>query len=535
MVTRPRVSQTSPVELVSWVLSGRIRFPSFQRSYRWEHEDVTKLFDSVLRGHPIGTLIIWRHPADTDTLRLGPLTIAAEARPDAFWVVDGQQRVISLVGALTAPPETADPRFRIFFDLRENEFVSADRHRQVPEHWFPLPAAMSTAETLAWQRKRPRLTDAELTRCFTVMTAIRDYPIAMYVIEGDDNMGHYTQIFQRINSSGVSLRRDEIDHARRAVSDQADGSDLAMLGSVARRLGFGTIPTRVLAQSILATREDRSRRASLAALSDDERREAVQTAAQALGDAVDFLREEAAIPHVRLLPYPVFLPVLVRFTALFGPPEGRVAELLRRWIWRGSALGMAPRGSTATLRKYSETVKGDPAASVDRLLGMLPPYTTWRPDLNATRLDEAQTKVNLLGMLSRHPRILVQPRGGDDLVGTVADPQGLMEQAGGPLFPITANRGALYETMANRLIHTRDVSVGDIRRALSHEELDPEVLQSHFIDDRGLDLWRRGEKGEFVTHRAALVRTAIAEHVQENALFGFPDGPDPTTLRIPET
>src|SRR5690348_13986422 len=114
-VTRPKVDSALPSDLVDWALQGRIRIPAFQRSYRWGRHDVTKLFDSIFRGYPIGNLLVWQRPAAAESVTLGHLKINAPDINNAYLIVDGQQRIISLVGALTATPETVDPRFRIYF------------------------------------------------------------------------------------------------------------------------------------------------------------------------------------------------------------------------------------------------------------------------------------------------------------------------------------------------------------------------------------------------------------------------------------
>ena len=99
-VTKPRVDRTRPTELVEWALTGRIRIPHFQRPFRWEKDDIRQLFDSIFRGYPIGALLMWRRPASAGPLEIGPLVIDATETPDALWVIDGQQRITSLVGAL---------------------------------------------------------------------------------------------------------------------------------------------------------------------------------------------------------------------------------------------------------------------------------------------------------------------------------------------------------------------------------------------------------------------------------------------------
>jgi hypothetical protein len=70
---RPRVEYRTPVDLVNEVKSGLIRMPPFQRGFKWEAGDVVRLFDSLVRGYPIGNLLVWRRPATCSACsRLNP-------------------------------------------------------------------------------------------------------------------------------------------------------------------------------------------------------------------------------------------------------------------------------------------------------------------------------------------------------------------------------------------------------------------------------------------------------------------------------
>lgn len=521
-VTRPRVEQTRPVELVDWARRGRLRIPSFQRSFRWEREDVVKLFDSVLRGYPVGTLLMWRRPAAAARLEIGPLAVDAPEAADAYWVVDGQQRVTSLVGALAAPDDTVDPRFRIFYDLEAGRFVSAGRREPVPEHWFPVRAALSNVSVLAWHRDRPWITDAELDRCDDVIQAIRDYLLPVYVVTGDDEHA-VREMFDRLNNSGHRLTQAEIFDALHTVTDQMEPSNLAALAAAVKGFGFGEIPDRILVRSVLAIRHGHVDRDFRREFRDDaDRQEAFKKTEHALGVVVDFLRDEVGIPHARVLPYMLFVPVLTRFVALFGPPEGRAAELLRRWVWRGSAVGVAPQGTTLALRQNALAVAEDPVLSADRLLRLLP-REAWLPDPRAFRLHQPQAKLNLLALLSRRPRILATPPGAESRVGAPIDPVWLLQQGWNPLVTVTTSEDWRRETIASRLVHPRDVPDRAIRKAIGRA--DAEILRSHFIDEVALrDLPEH--ENFFLVRRFAQLETAIEEHVQENALFGFPDGPE---------
>ncbi|WP_462186594.1 DUF262 domain-containing protein, partial [Frankia sp. CcWB2] len=69
-------------ELLDNARHGQIRIPRFQRGLRWMSSDVEKLFDSIYKGFPIGTLLFWRRAPPAGTMEIGPIRIAANARSD---------------------------------------------------------------------------------------------------------------------------------------------------------------------------------------------------------------------------------------------------------------------------------------------------------------------------------------------------------------------------------------------------------------------------------------------------------------------
>ena len=76
--SRKRTEVVSQIVSLGWlverVAAGKIRVPRFQRAFVWKQPDLSALLDSVLRGFPIGSILVW----DTDwgidsTPRIGPL------------------------------------------------------------------------------------------------------------------------------------------------------------------------------------------------------------------------------------------------------------------------------------------------------------------------------------------------------------------------------------------------------------------------------------------------------------------------------
>src|SRR5262245_51166734 len=149
---RPRVEYWTPADLVTGAQRGLIRIPPFQRPFRWETTDVVALFDSLLRGFPIGNLLFWQRPASAQALNIGPVAVDAPAVDRAYWVVDGQQRITSIVGVLTAADSAPDPRFRIHLDLDSGTFRAAGGRQPAPPTWLPLNHLLDTSTLLRWMR-----------------------------------------------------------------------------------------------------------------------------------------------------------------------------------------------------------------------------------------------------------------------------------------------------------------------------------------------------------------------------------------------
>lgn len=90
-------------DYLDWTTSGRIQLPDFQRGYKWEDERIRSLLVTVLRGHPLGVVMLLKTGNDQVRFKPKPLegtSVGLEVSPELL-LLDGQQRLTSLTQALT--------------------------------------------------------------------------------------------------------------------------------------------------------------------------------------------------------------------------------------------------------------------------------------------------------------------------------------------------------------------------------------------------------------------------------------------------
>src|ERR1700759_4867776 len=84
--------------LIEDIKVGRIALPDIQRPFVWSAAKTRDLFDSMYRGYPIGTLMLWETGAEVGTRQIG---LDETDRAPQLLIVDGQQRLTSLFAVLT--------------------------------------------------------------------------------------------------------------------------------------------------------------------------------------------------------------------------------------------------------------------------------------------------------------------------------------------------------------------------------------------------------------------------------------------------
>lgn len=403
-------SYTIP-DLVKFAGDGTIRVPTFQRQFVWNAKDVRDLFDSLYRGFPVGTLLLWRHRAPAGRVTLGPITLEVPENSGALWVVDGQQRITSLFAALSPNHRGIDERFEIYFDLAAKKFINP-RRGAVPPQAIPVREALETRPLLNWLRHHgDELESADFDLADRLGGALRDYKIPAYIVSGDDQ-ALLREVFDRVNSAGKPISRAHVFHALFA-SDEQPGSPASVIEEL-RPLNFGHIDENRIVQSVLAVRGGDVQRDIHGEFGKDEDPvDWYDLTEQALARSIRFLRSEG-VEHLLMMPNTLPIPALAAFFHIHPDPDPWNLRLLSRWLFRGWVHGFGREsGQTPTLRRAIRSINPDhrkpgkaPAEfdAVKALLDYTPDSATPDLSLHDFKTNVANSRLILLAMASLAPR-----------------------------------------------------------------------------------------------------------------------------------
>lgn len=174
----------------SFLESGAVRIPGFQRNYVWDISRASKLIESLILGLPVPQVFLY------------------EVERNKFLVIDGQQRLMSIYYFIKQrfPRKDRRSELRIIFDengkipdsvIHDDNFFENFRLKLGES----LPNHPNRFKGLAYQTLEGYKTQFELR-------TIRNVIIKQNSPQDDDSSMY--EVFNRLNTGGVNLKPQEI-------------------------------------------------------------------------------------------------------------------------------------------------------------------------------------------------------------------------------------------------------------------------------------------------------------------------------------
>ena len=498
-------------KLVERIEAGKIRVPRFQRTFVWKQTNLHALLDSVVRGFPIGSILVWDTEVTIETTgRVGPVEV--DPRPTGLvgYLLDGQQRVSTLVGTLRLPDNAESivdqVDWCVYCDLDNQEFLRAPAGGVEPRH-FPVRSLLNTAGFFAACRRiesevdDQNLAERWLAKADRLASAFRDYQLPLIHIREAD-LDSAVAVFARLNRTGRKMTADEMVSALTYREGQFHlAKKLDEFKDRLEGMGFGNLDRVLLLRAVLAALDRDIYAKDWADLMvKPEVREKLpkvfDLAAIGIVDALNFLKD-LGVTSDRLLPYGLQLVLLGEFFRLCPQPDDRVVDLLKRWFWVTSFTGWFGGVSTAQATRalneirYLANGKGTGFSVVD-LDAAAQPF----PE----RFDgrSARVRAFLLYLTSLQPRSI---KGVESL-----DPGQLLATRGtravGYVFSNSESLGELFRSPANRLF----VDMNQLGQAfadladLSDDTL-MELLPTHGFPANSVHRLRNGDRVGLIKDR----------------------------------
>ncbi len=366
--------------ILDYIDNGHMALPEFQRGYVWGGEQVRGLFQSLYRGHPVGSLLVWATDASTAAHR-GNASLAPGV---VKLLLDGQQRITSLYGVIRGePPRFFDGNAKAFTDLRFNiaseefEFFQPIKMRDDPL-WVDVTELMKKGsagigEMIAVLGQKPEFAPhfGEYMGRLNQLLGIRDKDFHIEEVTGrDKTLDVVVDIFNRVNSGGTKLSKGDLALAK-ICADWPEARD-TMKESIQRWRSAGfSFTIDWLLRSVNTVLTGEAKFLHLHDKGADEISAALKRAVRHIDTVLNMIGGRLGLDHDRVLFARFAVPVMVRFLDTHGGHlDQKTQDKLLFWFVQSGMWGRYSASTESTIDKdlgILETGQGD----LDKLVAEL--------------------------------------------------------------------------------------------------------------------------------------------------------------------
>ena len=258
-------NDTAISDILKDIEQGANQLPDFQRGWVWDDERIRSLIASISNSYPVGALMFLAYGGDSMRFKYRPFTgLTINRKPDVL-VLDGQQRLTSIFCSMyskdAVPTQTSkkEPIKRYYYldiDLcirslndrtidrvdavvsmpedkvertnfaREIKRDLSTREKEFELRMFPLNIVFDRSDTAKWRRGyneyyKNNTTIVENWDKFetAILDAIFTYKLPVIKLNKDTPKEAVCQVFENVNTGGVSLTVFELVTATFAADD----------------------------------------------------------------------------------------------------------------------------------------------------------------------------------------------------------------------------------------------------------------------------------------------------------------------------
>ena len=391
-------------EIITKIKKGIYAIPSFQRDFVWKKEQILDLFDSISRGYPIGSILLWKpEPKAQNPLKSRDILtdkIIDDKTPE-YYILDGRQRLTSFFGCVIDEKEYCfndkEGRFEVGYNLAKEcfEYIKKEEPYIMKVSYF--------YDTFILLEKLQRLleiykNDSEkaqkyINRAKKINTILQTYQIGEMLLENCD-INEASTVFSRLNSKGTDISK--VSMLQAVFYNEKDEILISdRINEIISSLGvysFDTLkPDDILNccyRYIGRNFYDSQLLKDIEKLNFTEHLHEIE---QDIKHTVEFLHDECYVLSSQLIPYVKQLIAIAGFFKEHKSPSKEQKMELKRWFFY-TTYDQTFLNSSLTIvreifRRFEEYIKGEKETAIDYKPIRMDKELNFRFSLSSARTD----------------------------------------------------------------------------------------------------------------------------------------------------
>lgn len=257
--------------LLDGIKSGRIGLPDLQRQFVWNDSKVRNLFDSMLRGYPIGYIMLWESPTAYNNEKKNPIGYDKKIfEAPKELVIDGQQRLTALIAAIygikVKDKNYSEREIKISYNPLTREFAVWTNAIARDLEWIPKisdiflakennsiskfrRAYISNLNESRSKKGEEKLTDEEqdlIEGNLNDLLGLVDFSLPSLQISENADEQDVADIFVRVNSGGQNLNENNFIQTLIAVYEKDVHDKITQFSEDSRKPQDGTSYNQIM-------------------------------------------------------------------------------------------------------------------------------------------------------------------------------------------------------------------------------------------------------------------------------------------------
>lgn len=386
--------------LVEMFADGEIKLPEIQRKYVWTKDKVRALIDSIYKGYPSGSILLWKADGQVET-RPAAIPAANTRHAAAYLLLDGQQRLTSLLAVIRGEPvktragnDVSAVPIELYFNMNHPERMAepddsdedeldggtADDHRIFhfknaalvsSRHWISVTQLFKEGPTAVLIASGIQQNDPKhqmyLDRLNTLYNKLETYTYPVQILGKNMSYEEVADIFVRLNMQGTKLLKADLALAQ--VTSRWTGAmdKFTDASNECRQKGFD-LDERFLIKCLVSVSTNQSKFKSIAKIPIPKLRDDWEKTKRALEFTIEFFKSSAHVETTDVLPSRAVLVPIVRLAVKngyrFDAPTARKAL---RWIYAALIWGRYSGASETMLDEDLASIRDNDDPLVEML------------------------------------------------------------------------------------------------------------------------------------------------------------------------